>query len=159
MITGPKVSGPNVFLDSYAIKSTSDTGPHNRWATGTLYDNVYADLIYARNAANTMGHGWTGAYNMFWNNYASEGFLIQNPPGAMNWLVGSQGKSYTSFSAYSVSKGSFVNPRSLFIQQLEERIGRAKMQQIIAPVQLGNGPIWDELKKWAGSEHALVTIE
>ncbi|MFP3904358.1 MAG: hypothetical protein ACLFWB_08975, partial [Armatimonadota bacterium] len=34
------VSGPNVFLDCTARDAHSDSGPHHRWATGTLYDNV-----------------------------------------------------------------------------------------------------------------------
>lgn len=158
LITGPKISGPNVFLDSYSSNSTSDTGPHNRWATGTLYDNVLSDMIYARNAENSMGHGWTGAYNMFWNNYAAKGFLIQNPPGAVNWMVGSQGKNYRAFSAYNASQGAFVTPRSIFIQQLSERIGASRLRDVLAPGQLGDRPVWDELKKWAGSEKALVTF-
>lgn len=155
LITGPKIAGPNVFLDCYAQNSSSDTGPHNRWATGTLYDNIYSDMIYARNAENTMGHGWTGAYNMFWNNFAEKGFLIQDPPGARNWLVGGRGRFYSKSSSQDVSPKMRVVPRSLFIDQLINRIGITKSSQIIHSSQLGANHIWDELKNWAGESKPI----
>lgn len=158
-VTGAKVAGPNVFLDCYAINTISDTGPHHRWATGTLYDNIYAGMIYARNAKDSgSGHGWTGAYNMFWNNQATMGFLVENPPGAINWLIGSHGKLYTKSNSYIASNGIPVLPRSIFLEQLRERLGEAAINRITIPAQRGNGPIWDQLSVWAGSERALVNI-
>lgn len=154
--TGAKVTGPNVFLDCYAINTISDTGPHHRWATGTLYDNIYAGMIYARNAKDSgSGQGWTGAYNMFWNNYARAGFLIENPPGAVNWVIGAQGTLYTNFSAYNASKGLPVLPRSIFIEQLKARLDGGPIDHIIHPSQSKSTPVWEELARWAGSENSL----
>jgi len=154
--TGAKVTGPNVFLDCYAINTLSDTGPHHRWATGTLYDNVHAGMIYARNAKDSgSGQGWTGAYNMFWNNRANLGFLVENPPGAVNWVIGAQGALYTDFSAYGASKGLPVLPRSIFIEQLKERLDGSSISDIIIPSQTQATPIWNELARWAGNEKPL----
>ena len=56
--------GPNVFLDCASEKSHSDSGPHHRWASGALYDNVRVPdgAINIRNRGNLgAGHGWAGA--------------------------------------------------------------------------------------------------
>ncbi|MEN1679627.1 MAG: hypothetical protein AAGJ46_08535 [Planctomycetota bacterium] len=89
--TAPK--GPNVFHNSTATNALSDTGPHQRWATGTLFDNitVQGDGINARNRGNFgSGHGWSGANMVVWNSTA-DSFIVQNPPTAQNWLIGSTG--------------------------------------------------------------------
>ncbi|MFN3190596.1 MAG: dockerin type I domain-containing protein [Aureliella sp.] len=84
--------GPNVFLDGVAVNSHSSTGPHQRFSTGTLYDSITTDReTEARNRGNFgTGHGWAGANMVFWNN-TSPRYLIQNPPTAQNWLIGSVG--------------------------------------------------------------------
>ncbi|MEM7477550.1 MAG: hypothetical protein AAF483_21395 [Planctomycetota bacterium] len=84
--------GPNVFLNGSAINSHSTTGPHQRFSTGTLYDSISTDnQTEARNRGNFgSGHGWAGANMVFWNNSASS-YLVQNPPTAQNWLIGSVG--------------------------------------------------------------------
>ncbi len=89
--TAPK--GPNVFHNSIATNANSDTGPHQRWATGTLFDNitVQGDAINARNRGYFgSGHGWSGANMTVWNSTADT-FRVQNPPTSQNWLVGSTG--------------------------------------------------------------------
>jgi hypothetical protein len=39
-VTGSRVSGPNVYYNSLAENSLAGDGPHQRWATGILYDNI-----------------------------------------------------------------------------------------------------------------------
>lgn len=84
--------GPNVFLNGTAVNSHSTVGPHQRFSTGTLYDTIRTDFdTEARNRGNFgTGHGWAGANMVFWNNVA-RGYLVQNPPTAQNWLIGSVG--------------------------------------------------------------------
>ncbi len=87
-------AGPNVFYDCTATNSNSDSGPHQRWATGTLFDNISyqgTDGINVRNR-ETLGtrHGWSGANMVIWNSQA-DSFIVQNPPTAQNWLIGSTG--------------------------------------------------------------------
>lgn len=85
--------GPNVFHNSISTNANNDSGPHQRWATGTLFDNitVQGDGINARNRGSLgTSHGWSGANMVVWNSTA-DSFIIQNPPTAQNWLVGSTG--------------------------------------------------------------------
>lgn len=91
--------GPNVFLDAVATNSYSDSGPHQRYSTGTLYDNVVTnDGLNVQNRYDSgTGHGWAGANMVIWNSQAAD-FVHQNPPAAQNWLVGSTGTLRTSSS-------------------------------------------------------------
>ncbi len=85
--------GPNVFHNSSSTNANNDSGPHQRWATGTLFDNiaVQGDGINARNRGSLgTSHGWSGANMVVWNSTA-DSFIVQNPPTAQNWLVGSTG--------------------------------------------------------------------
>lgn len=155
--TSAKVAGPNVFLDCIGINTLSDTGPHQRWASGTLYDNIYSSLIYTRNAGfSGSGQGWTGVYQVFWNNRATFGFLVQDPTIGKNWLVGPIGKLYTQSTVQPISPGFRVLPRSLYIKQLSARRGDNSLLQILDKSQSTNHPIWDNLKEWRGGGNAIV---
>ena len=86
-------AGPNVFHNSSATNANSDTGPHQRWASGTLFDNitVQGNAINARfRGSFGTSHGWSGANMVVWNSTADT-FRVQNPPTAQNWLIGSAG--------------------------------------------------------------------
>lgn len=151
--TGSKVPGPNVFFDCVGLNSLSDTGPHHRWATGTLYDNIFSSQINAINAQHRgSGHGWTGAYTMFWNNKAANSFRIESPPGAINWIVGGIGSLYSNSDSYKVSQGVRVKPRSLFLEQVRNRLGANVVKSITTPIQRTDNPIWEELVSWAEAE-------
>lgn len=93
--------GPNVFQYGRAVKtkasetsSAGDSGPHQRYATGTLYDSLQIKDgdIYVRNRKNSgSGHGWAGAGMVVWNSEAKI-LIIHNPPGSLNWMIGSKGE-------------------------------------------------------------------
>jgi hypothetical protein len=86
-------AGPNVFFHSVATNAQNDSGPHQRWATGTLFDNlsVQGNAINVRNRGSFgTSHGWSGANMVVWNS-AADSFRVQNPPTAQNWLIGSSG--------------------------------------------------------------------
>ena len=86
-------TGPNVFHNSIATNARDDAGPHRRWSTGTLFDNIttQGERINARNRGNFgTSHGWSGANMVIWNSTAS-GYYVQNPPTSQNWLIGSIG--------------------------------------------------------------------
>ena len=153
--SGSRATGPNVFLDCLAEDSTNDSGPHHRWATGTLFDNVKDSLLRVQNRTTSgSGHGWAGAQQLLWNSELDE-FVLQAPPFAMNWSVGTVGTRIDgSFSPNEVdgiieSTGRRVPVRSLYLQQLEDRLGAAAVENITLPEQR-DGPIWDELSAWAG---------
>lgn len=149
-------TGPNVFLDCYSTNDEGDIGPHNGWATGILFDNVYAGVLESRNdGALGGGHGWTGAQTMFWNCKASQGVDVQSPPAGISWVVGCQSPWRNSSNAYFSSWGSPVQPRSIFLDQLSKRLGSNAVMGITVPSQRGNQNIWGELTQWGGENTAL----
>lgn len=149
--TGAKVCGPNVFLDCLAEKTHSDTGPHHRWAVGILWDNLKGGAFNAQDRGNMgSGHGWAGAQQVFWNCETSS-ICVQQPPTAQNYAIGCTGMvSKGSFGGrkpgYYESHGKHVAPRSLYLKQLEDRLGASAVKNITIEEQR-NGSIYDWLKK------------
>lgn len=134
VLQGAEASG-NVFLDCKALNPYSSSEPHNRWANGVLYDNVKAPLT-ARFWDYIIG--WAGANIVFWN---CEGdFLIQQPPTAQNYSFGHIGINAVIFNAglqdltkrngHVESMDKHVTPRSLYLTQLQERLGAAAIKNI-----------------------------
>jgi hypothetical protein len=122
-VTGALTSGPNVFLDCEAERVHSDVGPHGRWASGLLLDQVCTtgDLNVRNRGDMGTGQGWAGANCVVWNSRALM-MIVQDPPGARNWVIGS--RSLLRFGAGTWdSHGQPVWPRSLYLRQLEERLG------------------------------------
>ena len=154
-VSGSRTTGPNVWLDCYSTQSTNDDGPHHRWATGLLLDNVVSHELHVENRQDSgSGHGWSGAQTMFWNSLA-EGVRCDAPVGAMNWTVGSMGEqqeggwSEAEPFGWWESHGTPVEPRSLYLHQLQDRLGAEAVQAVTTPAQR-EGRIWGELAAWAG---------
>jgi hypothetical protein len=123
------VPGPNVFLDCRSEKPLSESGPHQRYATGTLYDNVHTDRLTAvKRGRSGSGHGWTGAHVVFWN-CTARSMRVQRPPTAQNFAIGCAVEEADG-SGYWESPNVPVAPRSLYLQQLEERLGREAPRNI-----------------------------
>jgi hypothetical protein len=154
-VVGAQVPGPNVFLDCLAVDDSNDSGPHHRWSTGTLFDNTRGYMLRAQNRrASGSGHGWAGAQQMFWNT-EHEVYVVQAPPFAMNWSVGqvgsvAPGKFPPEEPAGMVeSSGQVVRPRSLYLQQLRDRLGEQAVIDVTTAAQR-KGRIWNSLSKQAG---------
>ena len=148
--TGSRVTGPNVFLDGLAESAQSDIGPHHRWATGTLFDNLRGGSTRVWNRGNSgSGHGWAGAQTMFWNIASYNGeFRVDSPHGSMNWGIGCMGTNQTG-EGYWESWGDHVQPRSLYIQQLEDRLGVSALDNVLI-LEQQSGEIYDLLATWGG---------
>lgn len=143
-VMSARVRGPNVFLDCVADNTHSDSGPHHRWAVGTLYDNISCGPLNVQwRGRSGTGHGWSGANMVFWNCRAKSIFC-QKPPTANNYAFGCTGK--LKGSGYHASNGKPVKPRSLYLKQLEERLGKEAVKNITIPEQL-NGNIDNLLRK------------
>ena len=129
-ITGAKVAGPNAFVNCVSEKQLSTTGPHHRWATGILFDQVKGTKDFAaENRRNSgTGHGWAAAQTMFWNCTTTTKFIMHDPPGDhINWAIGCKGSItnngfVTEPLAYIESRGTHLNPPSLFENQLQDRL-------------------------------------
>ncbi len=149
-VTGSRVAGPNVFVDCYATQTYSDIGPHHRYATGLLFDNIQGGETRVQNRKDMgSGHGWAGAQTMFWNCQSDAGELkVESPIGAMNWGIGCKGL-IKSGAGFWESWGTSVTPRSLYYMQLQDRLGLKAVENVTTTEQR-KGNIWSSLSKWAG---------
>ncbi len=135
--TQDRASGPNVVLNLTVKGTPINLQPHQRWATGLLLDGVSTPtggIGLMNRGWDGSGHGWAIGFGVLWNGIASD-LLIQQPPGAQNWAIGSTGTLQHSAAPGSAtgaaplpegiidSAGTAVTPRSLYLQQLCERLG------------------------------------
>lgn len=124
------VPGPNVFLNCRSVNPHADSGPHHRYATGTLYDNVETGGLNVVNRGRSgTGHGWAGAQMVFWNCKAG-GMGLGRPPTAQNFAIGCTVPGGGGGDGYFESTNAPVAPRSLYLQQLRDRLGPAALQKI-----------------------------
>lgn len=147
-VTGARVPGPNVFLDCVAENTFADIGPHHRWATGILFDNIYGGEMRVQNRkAMGSGHGWAGAQTMFWNCRSVEKEIkVESPAGTLNWGIGCIGLQQNG-EGYWESWGTPVEPRSLYLKQLEDRLGKDAVFNVTTDEQRG-GILWNKLRAW-----------
>ncbi len=139
--TGSGHAGPIVLLDC-TFQGNGRIESHQRWSTGVLYDNcrVPGGGIDFRNRGSMgSGHGWTMGWGVAWNCEAKD-FVIQNPPGAVNWMIGCRGISKPMPRPFDSSpnlpegtadsQGKPVTPQSLYLAQLVERLGPQALTNI-----------------------------
>ena len=132
--TGAGFAGPIVLLncDFYGDSAAES---HQRWSTGILYDNcVVPDggITIRDRGSMGSGHGWTMGWGVIWNCRARD-YIVQNPPGALNWLIGSIGQADRAAQPFAArpllpqgtieSPGKPVKPQSLYLTQLAQRLG------------------------------------
>ncbi|MDF2922169.1 MAG: hypothetical protein K0R57_1083 [Paenibacillaceae bacterium] len=157
--TSSRVAGPNVFLDSYAINSHADSGPHHRYATGTLYDNIQTGALRVWNRGSLGSRqGWTGAQIVFWNcrsynpmSTTNDDVRAASPVGGRNFAIGCRGAEQVyDGTGHWESWGEPVLPRSLYLQQLLDRLGAAAVNNVTTNEQR-QGNIWGQLAAWKGN--------
>ena len=124
--------GPNVFTQSSGTNCYAETGPHNKWSTGTLYDHLvltglgsgsytpsageeyhgsndrWLGLLRVQDAYNygaTASQGWTGANLVFWN-CESEIYVCENPwVTSQNWAWGCTGTRKVKSNSATSAQG------------------------------------------------------
>jgi hypothetical protein len=138
VVTQAEVTGPLV-----ALNFTADHGgvaPHQRWATGLLVDGGKfpggterrPGLAFSNRTTAGSGHGWDIGWAVGWN-VSSPFLLVQQPPGALNWCIGCVGKAVTIGdipNGIFDSPGKMVDPASLYLHQLRDRIGPEAVRNI-----------------------------
>ncbi|KAF8928157.1 hypothetical protein EDD21DRAFT_389745 [Dissophora ornata] len=129
-ITLGRVCGPNVFVDSTGVDANNDTGPHERFAMGILYDNITCNTLNVRQRSwMGSGQGWAGAFHVVYNCTAnSHNNCFQDPPGVINWIIGFKGNlnqrpMFEGTPTHMTSHNTPVQPRSLYWAQLVARMG------------------------------------
>ncbi len=160
-VTGSKVPGPNVFHDCRATEAHSDIGPHHRYATGLLFDRVEGGDSRVWDRGNMgSGHGWSGAFTLFWNGVAraanradgnSANINVASPSGAVNWGVGTVSDTLAGTGVFD-TPGLHVFPNSLYASQLAARLRRPYEECVVVA---GPGPGPDEHDE--GDEDALAS--
>jgi hypothetical protein len=135
--------GPVVVLHCRFSGNNGQIEGHQRWSTGLLVDSsvVQGGDMYLRNRGIMgSGHGWTLGWSVLWNDEADV-FIVQNPPGAMNWVIGGKGAEAATIMPGSTdevalprgvieSTGKHIQPDSLYLEQLRERKGPAAIKAI-----------------------------
>jgi hypothetical protein len=152
------VPGPNVFVDCKADQAFDESGPHHRWDTGALFDNVVvhgtsepghrtAGSLEAHNQGMVEGHGWSGANIVFWNCTADK-IDVGKPPTAQNWAIGDTTTVAPSptGTGFIESSNKPVEPHSLYYAQLADRLARfhpvSRLVHLTATPVPGPGPAW-----------------
>ena len=89
-----RAAGPNVFLDCRAEQSFSLSEPHHRYGHGVLFDNVllFGDsprvgLFSVNRGDSGTGHGWSGAWTIFWN-CGAKIMGVMDSPTCRNMIIG-----------------------------------------------------------------------
>ena len=123
--------GPNVLLDFTGAGTASHVTAHQRWATGLLIDNAHVTggATLGNNGTLGNGEGWSMGWGVLWN--TTSDVLVQAPPGAMNWSIGSTGSVVKSdMPGTYESMNVPVGMKSLYRAQLCVRLGPAAVAAI-----------------------------
>jgi hypothetical protein len=122
--TGFMAAGPNAFVQCESHLPYSFSGALDSWASGVLFDVVNVDgnaLSFKNRGQDGQGAGWAAANSVFWQCTAS---LVEcyQPPTAQNWAFG----TWAQFqgNGYWENSNEQIKPRSLYYQQLQERLGK-----------------------------------
>ncbi len=145
-VTQAAVPGPNVFLNFNSSDNGYDCGPHQRWAAGVLIDNNVAASITGGNTGIKLenrgtagsGQGYGAGYSIIYNGN-SRGIINEIPPvnHHYNWAIGgAPGSTFIHRSDDGIfdATNGLVNPRSLYLEQLRERLGGAAIENIGYPL-------------------------
>ncbi|SDC03000.1 hypothetical protein [Niabella drilacis] len=141
LATGAKVSGPIVLLHC-RFTGNGWVQPHQRWATGLLVDACEVPdggIDFMNRGEMGSGHGWAIGWAVAWNCRAKS-YLNQQPPGAYNWVIGSTGERQQRAMPFNKepllregvfdAQGIAVAPGSLYLGQLQERMGQKALKNI-----------------------------
>ncbi|MBK8953546.1 MAG: hypothetical protein IPM85_16090 [Chitinophagaceae bacterium] len=135
--------GPNAFVQCESVLPFSFSGAIDSWASGVLFDVVNVDgnaLRYGNSGQDGNGAGWTAANSVFWNCTAAR-IDCYKPPTAQNWAFGSW--SQFSGDGYWNESNNTITPRSLFYQQLKERLNKnvdEQVQILYFPTEASSSP-------------------
>jgi hypothetical protein len=128
-VTGARTCGPNVFYNCTSKQTHADIGPHHRWASGTLYDNIITDgEINIQDRGNWgSGHGWAGVTQIVWNCTVKRA-AVQSPwANGKNYCIGLKGGKYPGRfndrpdGEWEGQNKEGLEPGSLYVAQLKVR--------------------------------------
>ena len=116
--------------------------PHMHWSTGLLIDSCSlpdGKLDFINRGTSGSGHGWAIGWAVAWNCIAKS-FNVQQPPGSINWCIGctgemdwgklKKGEAPPKPGPWLSSPGTPVEPKSLYLEQLRDRLGPQALANI-----------------------------
>ena len=140
-VSNARTPGQNAFVDCLGVEcvAVSGCGPHNRYSIGVLFDNVKSEsqMESTDYGWRGSGHGWGGAQIAFYNCVAPK-FFVTAPPGAACWVIGDRKAGEPD--------SKLAEPRSLYLKQLEERLGKRAYERATIKAQR-DGTIYECLKE------------
>ncbi len=139
---GARIMGPIVMLNCRFLGNGRVEG-HQRWSTAFLFDNCElpeGGIDFINRGEMGSGHGWGTAWAVAWNCDAKI-LVNQNPPGTINWMIGCKGERVLQRRPFAkegpmLPEGEFdcygttVTPQSLYLTQLQERLGKKAVHAI-----------------------------
>lgn len=139
-VNGSRTCGPVVFYNCSSTLQKNDIGPHHRWSTGILFDNIVGNgsQNIQNRLASGSGHGWAGAQVMYWNCTAAQ-MVIQDPQGdAVNWSIGAICPDITGVGDMTTEPLGIIESQgtriaaipSLFMAQLNDRLNTLSEDEI-----------------------------
>ncbi len=132
--TSDEATGPNVYLNCSSTGSDFDGGPHRFWAVSLLTDNDSGTVGNVHIVIISGGdNGWGAGYSVFYNCHVNN-YTIQEPgvDHTYNWWIGGSGQNTnpgTDAGIYD-DAGTTLMPKSLYLEQLKERLGGAAVENI-----------------------------
>jgi hypothetical protein len=141
--TQARQQGPVVVLHC-RFTGNGHIQPHQRWSTGVLIDNCEVPeggIDFKNRGIMGSGHGWAIGWAVAWNNSAKT-LEMNEPPAVANWSIGNRGaqsnppmpmrghEKLPLNGAITESAGKPVEPQSLYLAQLAERLGPAAVKNI-----------------------------
>ena len=104
-----------------------------RWSTALLIDGCsvpQGEIDFLNRGVMGSGHGWAIGWGVAWNCTAKK-LTIMQPPGAINWCIGCAGPDTPPAPNPGISSyGKAVSPRSLYLAQLQNRLGAQALKNI-----------------------------
>lgn len=145
VVTQDRQQGPTVVLHCRFL-GNGHIEPHQRWSTGLLVDNTEVpggEIDFMNRGEMGSGHGWAIGWAVAWNSTAKK-FGMNTPPGSMIWSIGNRGEeSNPPFPVFDgggpraplapatiESANKPVQPESLYLEQLRERLGERAVKAI-----------------------------
>ena len=159
---GSRVAGPNAIVDCISSDEHSDAEPHHRYSLGGLFDNVHAFMKCQDRQSMGSGHGIQGTNYVFWNTKGR--VTINRSETDENYCIGHVGARGLGTFVYRAKAwrsehpddswptwaripqghwehhGQHVKPRSLYLAQLEDRLGADAVRAIASKEQLEGFP-------------------
>lgn len=144
---GTSTDSGSVVLDSTSDHNYTYAEAHRRWSTGLLFDRLGAsnrsssDVYGFYNRGNYgTGHGWGAGHSVIWNTNADGGkILVQKPPTAQNYAIGSFG-NITGAGPFAGPAGYMegsnqpgLQPQSLYLEQVAQRQSSSAAPDVTAP--------------------------